>query len=59
MPYDNKQSWTAANWNAYVPAGKTKDDRRARLEEVPDKWRDEVRRHVVTVFELAKRGKVR
>lgn len=39
-------------WNGYVVSGKTREHRRARLEEVPEEWRDSVRRHVETYFAI-------
>lgn len=41
---------TKPQWNAYVAEGADKEERRKRLEEVPDEWRDAVRRHVETYF---------
>lgn len=37
-------------WQGYVVSGKTREQRRARLEEVPEEYRDKVRRHVETYF---------
>lgn len=39
-------------WNAYVEAGTTREERGERLEEVPISIRDDVRRHVETVFAI-------
>jgi hypothetical protein len=48
-------------WNAYVEAGKDLAERRARLAEVPEAWREGVKRHLACVFAirnaLGKRGK--
>lgn len=40
----------AGQWNAYVASGRTREQRRARLMEVPEVMREAVRGHVVTVF---------
>lgn len=45
-------------WNAYVEAGKTPEQRRARLDEVPESMRASVEAHVRTVFGIRK-GRVR
>ncbi len=37
-------------WNAYVATGKTVEQRRKRLEEVPEEFRASVEDHVRTVF---------
>ncbi len=44
-------------WNAYVAAGESREDRAARLAECPESLRDSVTRHVKTVFELRKRSR--
>jgi len=54
MKEPNKKNWITPNWQAYVVAGKTKEDRRSRLEEVPISLRDQVRRHVETYFGIKK-----
>jgi len=41
---------TKPQWNAYVAGGETREIRRARLAEVPEEWREEVRRHVETYY---------
>jgi len=41
-------------YNAWVEAGKTREERASRLAEVPDDMRDQVRRHVETVFAIRK-----
>jgi hypothetical protein len=45
---------TLGQWNAYVESGATHDERRARLEEVPEDLRATVKRHAQTVFALRK-----
>lgn len=45
-------SRTRSQWNAYVEAGASLAERRARLAEVPDEWRESVRAHVALVFQL-------
>lgn len=45
----------ASQWNAYVEAGKTRDERRERLAEVPEDIRESVEDHVRTVFLLKKK----
>lgn len=39
-------------WNAYVEAGKDLAERRSRLAEVPEPWREGVKRHVALVFKI-------
>jgi len=39
-------------WNGYVVSGKTREQRRERLAEVPEEWRDSVKRHVETYFAI-------
>lgn len=46
--------FSRGQWNAYVIAGATREERKRRLAEVPDKWRAEVRRHAQTVFAIRK-----
>ena len=41
-------------WNAYVAAGDSLEERRARLDQCPDEYRDRVRSHVQTVFAIRK-----
>ena len=45
--YDN-----LGTWNAYVAAGKTREERAARLATVPERYRREVERHVIGYFRL-------
>ena len=42
-------------WNGFVLQGKTRDERRARLAQVPEPFRDHVEAHVRTVFAIQKR----
>ena len=42
-------------WNAYVEAGKDPSERRLRLAEVPEEWREGVKRHVVCEFKIRTR----
>jgi hypothetical protein len=51
--------WTSGNWNAYVPAGKDKEERLARLAEVPEEMREQVREHTRTVFKIRASAKRR
>lgn len=39
-------------WNAYVAAGKTREERAARLATVPERYRRDVERHVMGYFRL-------
>lgn len=39
-------------WNGYVVSGKTREERKSRLDEVPEEWRDQVRKHVETFFAI-------
>ncbi len=45
--YDN-----LGTWNAYVAAGKDREERAARLATVPERYRREVERHVIGYFRL-------
>jgi len=47
-----KSMWVKGNWNAYVGSGTTREERRERLAEVPDKYRDSVESHVRTQFQI-------
>jgi hypothetical protein len=47
-----KEGWRSGQWNAYVVMGETKEERKARLEECPEEYRDGVRRHVQTSFAI-------
>ena len=42
-------------WNAYVEAGKDLATRRSRLAEVPEPWREGVKRHVACAFKIRAR----
>ena len=44
-------------WNAYVAAGASREERRARMDACPKNFRADVMRHVETVFALRQRGK--
>jgi hypothetical protein len=43
---------SAGQWNAYVAAGPTPGERRARLKECPPEFRDGVESHVRTMFAI-------
>ena len=43
-------------WNAYVLQGKTRDERRERLERVPERFCAGVESHVRTVFAIRQRA---
>lgn len=53
----DKSSWLGGQWNAYVAAGKTKEERRRRFAEVPERYRDRVRSHNTTVNQILNRAK--
>lgn len=44
--------WTVANWNVYVEAGRTREERARRLAEVPANLRTEVEAHVRCAFAI-------
>jgi len=48
---------TLGEWNSFVAKGETRDIRRARLFQCPERFRDDVRIHTETVFRLKNRGK--
>lgn len=39
-------------WNAFVEAGKSKEDQLERLEEAPDEYRKDIIRHMRTVRDI-------
>lgn len=39
-------------WNAYVESGQTREERRRRLAECPERWREQVRKHVEICFSV-------
>jgi len=41
-------------WSAYVEKGQTKEERNLRLNAVPERMKEQVKNHVVTVFKLRK-----
>jgi len=45
---------SSSEWNGYVVSGKTREERRRRLEMVPEQWRESVKRHVKTYFAIRK-----
>jgi len=49
--------WSVGMWNGYVVSGKTRDERRARLEQVPDEYKQSVINHVETVFAIRRNAK--
>lgn len=49
---DPQPNWTLGHYNAWVESGDSKDERRARLEQVPEQYRKDVEIHVKTVFSL-------
>jgi len=55
------ENWTVGNFNAWVESGKTRDERKNRLDQVPEQWRKDVELHMKTVesieFYHAKRGR--
>lgn len=55
VPEDN---WKSGQWNAFVVMGRSKEERRTRLNMVPDKYRAGVENHVRTNFAIAhKKGR--
>jgi len=45
------------SWNSYVEAGKDKSEQLYRLQDVPDKYRNQVISHMRTVIALGKSKK--
>jgi len=43
-------------WNSFVAKGETREIRRARLFQCPDRFKENVRRHCETVFRLKNRS---
>ena len=52
-----RDQWGLGNWCAYVEAGSSREDRSARLDEVPSNFRDEVAAHVRCHFQVRARAK--
>lgn len=52
MQHPSKSEKSQGQWNAYVAAGKTKEERNRRLSEVPEPVRQQVKNHVMTVFSI-------
>ena len=50
-----KDKWVPGNWNAFVEAGATREERAKRLAECPEHLRASVKAHVVTVFQIRAR----
>lgn len=44
--------WTGPQYNAWVESGATREDRKARLEQVPGQYRKDVERHLKTVWAI-------
>lgn len=53
-PTADKSTWVRGTWNAYVAMGESKEERKARLAEVPEEIREDVEKHVRAVFSLRK-----
>ncbi len=49
-----KSDWGLGQWQGYVTQGKDRDERRSRLAEAPISIRQDVERHVQTVFDIKK-----
>lgn len=43
------------SWNAYVESGVDRQERNKRLAEVPEAWREVVKRHVACEFKIRSR----
>jgi len=50
---------TIGQWNAFVEAGESIMERRARLAEVPEEMRESVRAHVATAFLLREAARLK
>lgn len=50
-----RERWSLGHWNAWAAAGPTYEERKARLEEVPEQYREQVLIHLKTVHALRKR----
>ena len=53
MGAEGKLTWPI--WNAYVESGATREERNKRLAEVPEAWREVVKRHVACEFKIRTR----
>lgn len=52
IPYEDLPGY----WNAFVLQGQTRDERRERLERVPERFRAGVESHVRTAFAIRQRA---
>jgi hypothetical protein len=50
--YSDNIGYNIGRWNAYVESGKTREERAARLAEVPESIRQNVMRHVEAYFRI-------
>lgn len=44
--------FSRGQWNAWCAAGADHEERKQRLEQVPEKWRADVKRHLQTVYAI-------
>jgi len=51
------REWCQSMWNGYVVSGKSREQRRARLEEVPEQYKQGVINHVETVFAIKRNAR--
>jgi len=55
VPGSDQSTRGLGQWNAYVLQGRTAAQRRARLAEVPDEYREQVESHVRTYYAIMRR----
>ena len=56
QPLENR---SISEWNAFVEAGATLTERRARLAEAPEHMRDHIKNHLATVWALKDAARLR
>ena len=54
-----RDRWTASNYCAWVEAGQSREERAARLAEVPAAWRAQVEAHVRCCFLVRREARYR
>ena len=54
-----RDKWTASNYCAWVEAGQSREERAARLAQVPASWRAQVEAHVRCCFQVRAEARYR
>lgn len=56
MTRSMRDMWGYGQWQAYASQGRSIEEQKARLEEVPESMREVVRDHLNTVYRLKKKA---